>query len=107
LNIGSACSGRAAPSSLCSGDEDDRLEPAGYHGAGYGDFGSNPALRRVRYGQPAWTCERALPLATPVDESMTWSDIRQNGFTLRPGNRGKPTSSRLFGESEIMDKAPA
>ena len=34
-------------------------------------FGSNPALRRVRYGRPVWACERTLPLALPVDRSMT------------------------------------
>jgi len=28
--------------------------------------GSNPVIRRVRYGRPVCTCEQALPLATPV-----------------------------------------
>jgi hypothetical protein len=36
---------------------------------------------------------------------MTWSDIRQSGFTLRQANRDKPASSSLVGESEITGKA--
>jgi hypothetical protein len=45
-------------------------------------FGSNPAVRRVRCGWLVWVCKPALPLATPVVDSMTWSRFRPDG--LRP-----------------------
>jgi hypothetical protein len=53
-----------------------------------------------------WTCERTLPLATPVDESMTQSEIRQSGFTLRQANRDKPTRSSHVRESGDHGQGP-